>query len=217
MEDSYRTKGLRRKMVETVKGCGITDQRVLEALLKVPRHVFLDKAFVETAYENRAFSIGEGQTISQPYTVAYQTALLDVKPGDRVLEVGTGSGYQAAILAEMGAQVYTLERIKKLYDRTKSLLKSIGYKQIRCFHADGFEGLPGLAPFDKIIITAAAPEIPEKLKKQLSIGGIMIIPYGEGETQKMIKIVRVSEDAFEQEELDSFSFVPMLKGKTDQM
>lgn len=215
MEDTYRTKGLRKKMVETVKGCGIKDETVLNALMKVPRHVFLDKAFVETAYENRAFSIGEGQTISQPYTVAYQTVLLDIKPGDKVLEVGTGSGYQAAILAEMGAQVYTLERIRKLFDRTRPLLKSMGYKQIRCFHADGFEGLPGLAPFDKIIITAAAPEIPEKLMKQLSIGGIMIIPYGEGGTQKMIKIIRIGEDEYKQEELDDFSFVPMLKGKTD--
>lgn len=217
MEDSYRTKGLRKKMVETVKACGISNQLVLDALMRVPRHVFLDKAFVETAYENRAFSIGEGQTISQPYTVAYQTTLLNIKPGDKILEVGTGSGYQAAVLAEMGAQVYTLERIRKLYDRTKPLLKSMGYKQIRCFHADGFDGLPGLAPFDKIIVTAAAPEIPEKLMKQLTIGGIMIIPYGEGGTQKMIKIVRTSEDAFQQEELDDFSFVPMLKGKTDQL
>lgn len=217
MEDSYRARGLRKKMVETVKACGITDQAVLDAMMKVPRHAFLDKAFTETAYENRAFAIGEGQTISQPYTVAYQTSLLNVQPGEKILEIGTGSGYQAAILAEMGAQVYTLERIKKLYDRTKPLLKSLGYKQIRCFHADGFEGLPGLAPFDKIIITAAAPEIPEKLLKQLKVGGIMVVPYGEGNSQKMVRITRTSETDFEREELDDFSFVPMLKGKTDAL
>lgn len=215
MEDSYRDKGLRKKMVEQVNACGIKDQAVLEALSNVPRHAFLDKAFKEMAYENRAFSIGEGQTISQPYTVAYQTQMLNIQQGDKVLEIGTGSGYQAAVLAEMGAKVYTLERIRKLYERTQPLLKALGYKQIRCFHADGFEGLPGLAPFDKIIITAAAPEIPDTLLQQLAINGIMIVPFGEGNTQKMIRIIRKSASTFEREELEDFSFVPMLKGKTD--
>ncbi|MCO5234454.1 MAG: protein-L-isoaspartate(D-aspartate) O-methyltransferase [Chitinophagales bacterium] len=216
MEESHRHYGLRRKLVNVLKTKGISDPGVLEAIGKVPRHAFLDKAFIETAYEDRAFPIGEGQTISHPYTVAYQTQLLEIRKGDRVLEIGTGSGYQAAVLAEMGAQVYSIERIKKLYDHTKPILKSLNYKKIMCFYGDGFLGLPDLAPFDKIIITAAAPEIPEDILRQLKIGGIIIIPYGEGEKQLMLKITRKGDFQFEQETLDTFSFVPMLKGTKEK-
>jgi len=214
MLDSYRHQGLRKKMIAILESEGISDRKVLEAVGRVPRHVFLDKAFTEIAYENRAFPIGEGQTISHPYTVAYQTQLLEIRPGDRILEIGTGSGYQAAVLAEMGAMVYTLERVKALFDRTRPILKSLGYTKIRCFYGDGFAGLPDLAPFDKVIITAAAPEIPETLLKQMRIGGRMIIPHGEGKVQKMLKISRKGEHDYEQETLDDFSFVPMLRGKT---
>jgi len=215
MEDSHRHKGLRRKMIAVIKSKGIKDVNVLEAMNRVPRHVFLDKAFVEIAYEDRAFPIGSEQTISQPYTVAYQTQLLEVEKGDRILEVGTGSGYQTAVLAEMGARVYTIERVKPLYDKTKPKLKSLGYKQVKCFYGDGFVGLPDLAPFDKIIITAAAPEIPQSLLKQLKEGGWLIIAYGEGETQLMLKIQRVGESDFVQKTFETFSFVPMLRGVTE--
>jgi len=213
--DSNRHKGLRKKMISIIQSKGIEDQKVIEAIGRVPRHVFLDKAFVEIAYEDRAFPIGDGQTISHPYTVAYQTQLLDIQVGDKILEIGTGSGYQAAVLAEMGAIVYSIERVKSLYDRTKPILKTLGYKKIRCFYGDGYVGIPDLAPFDKIIITAAAPEIPNSLLKQVKVGGIIIIPYGEGQKQQMLKIIRVSESEFEQETLDSFSFVPMLRGKNE--
>lgn len=215
MEESNRHHGLRKKMVATIKAMGINDPKVLEAMGKVRRHAFLDEAFMEIAYENRAFPIGEGQTISQPYTVAYQTQLLDIQKNDKILEIGTGSGYQAAVLAEMGAIVYSIERVKKLYNRTQPILKSLKYKNIRCFHGDGFLGIPDLAPFDKIIITAAAPEVPQNILKQLKVGGIMIVPFGEGLTQQMLKITRTSENEFEQETLDSFSFVPMLRGKKE--
>lgn len=214
MIDSHRHKGLRKKMIAIIESKGIRDEKVLGAIGRVPRHVFLDKAFVEIAYEDRAFPIGEGQTISHPYTVAYQTQLLDIQQGDKILEIGTGSGYQAAVLAEMGAMVYSIERVKALYDRTKPILKGLGYNKIRCFYGDGFVGIPDLAPFDKIIITAAAPEIPETILKQLKVDGLLIIPYGEGQKQQMLKIKRTSEYEFEQETLDSFSFVPMLRGKT---
>ncbi len=214
MEESHRHQGLRKKMVAIIESKGIHDKKVLGAIGRVKRHVFLDKAFVEIAYEDRAFPIGEGQTISHPYTVAYQTQLLDVQAGDKILEIGTGSGYQAAVLAEMGAWVYSIERVKALYDKTRPILKALGYKKIRCFYGDGFIGIPDLAPFDKIIITAAAPEIPEAILKQLKVGGVLIIPYGEGEKQQMLKIKRVAEFEFEQETLDTFSFVPMLRGKT---
>lgn len=215
MIDSHRHQGLRKKMIAIIESKGIRDAKVLEAMGRVPRHAFLDKAFVEIAYEDRAFPIGDGQTISHPYTVAYQTQLLEIQKGDKILEIGTGSGYQAAVLAEMGAMVYSIERVKALYDKTKPILKSLNYRNIRCFYGDGFVGIPELAPFDKIIITAAAPEIPEAILKQLKVNGILIIPYGEGAQQQMLKIVRVSEFEFEQKTLDTFSFVPMLRGKTE--
>lgn len=215
MEDNHRHRGLRNKMIQIIREKGIQDEKVLDAMNRVPRHVFLDKAFVEIAYENRAFPIGDGQTISHPYTVAYQTQLLDVKEDEKILEIGTGSGYQAAVLAELGARVYTIERIRTLYDKTKPILKALGYRKVRCFYGDGYKGIPGIAPFDKIIITAAAPEIPQEILKQLKIGGTLIIPYGEGSSQQMLQIKRTGDYDFEQKTLDTFSFVPMLRGTTN--
>src|SRR5215217_536858 len=180
IEDTYRHKGLRKKLVETVKNKGITDERVLEAIEKIPRHFFLDSAFDEVAYEDKAFPIAERQTISQPYTVAYQTQLLEVKPFQKVLEIGTGSAYQASVLAELGAQVYTIERQKKLFESNKKFEYIKKYPNIKFFYGDGFEGLPTYAPFDRVIITAAAPEIPPKLVGQMKVGGKMVIPVDAG-------------------------------------
>jgi protein-L-isoaspartate(D-aspartate) O-methyltransferase len=212
-EDTYRHKGLRKKLVEVVKEKGITDEHVLKALNDLPRHFFMDSAFDEKAYEDKAFPIGEGQTISQPYTVAYQTQLLQVKAFEKVLEIGTGSAYQAAILATMGAQVYTIERQKKLFDlnREFSFLKK--YPNIKLFYGDGYEGLPTYAPFDKVLITAAAPFIPPKLVDQLKSGGMMVLPLGEGEVQRMMRITKLQSGAIKEEVFDNFSFVPMLEGK----
>lgn len=215
MIDTPRHKGLREKLVAQLQAEGIGDLKVLDALRRVPRHAFMDKAFNELAYENRAFSIGQGQTISQPYTVAYQTSLLNLSPGMKVMEIGTGSGYQAAVLAEMDVQLYTLERIQALFEKTKGLLKALGYRKIKCFYGDGFAGLPAFAPFDRIIITAAAPEMPEQLIKQLAIGGVMVIPFGAGDTQQMIRVTKTGAQTYEQEIFDDFKFVPMLKGKAD--
>ncbi|MBX5438555.1 MAG: protein-L-isoaspartate(D-aspartate) O-methyltransferase [Thermoflavifilum sp.] len=212
-EDSYRHKGLRKKLVDSLRRKGISDEAVLEAMQAVPRHFFMDTALESFAYEDRAFPIGEGQTISQPYTVAYQTQLLGVKPHDKILEIGTGSGYQACILAEMGAHVYTIERQRKLFERLKSFPFLARYPTIHFFYGDGYEGLPTFAPFDKIIVTAAAPYIPEKLIDQLKIGGIMVIPIGGREGQRMYRITKVDDQKFEQEVFDNFSFVPMVGGK----
>ena len=212
-EDNYRHKGLRRKLVQGIQDKGITDERVLTAVLEVPRHFFLDSAFDEVAYEDRAFPIGEGQTISQPYTVAYQTQLLEVQPFDKVLEVGTGSAYQAVILAEMGAQVYTIERQKKLFDANKKFHFLKKYPTIKFFYGDGYEGLPSFAPFDRILITAAAPEIPQKLIDQLKPGGMMVVPVGSGEVQEMMRLTKLDSGAIREEVFDRFSFVPMIKGK----
>lgn len=211
--DNYRHKGLRKKLVETIKEKGITDQRVLEAVNAIPRHFFLDPAFVETAYEDIAFQIGQGQTISQPFTVAYQTQLLEVKKRDKVLEIGTGSGYQACILAHLGAKVFTIERQKKLFEKTKKLIEQIGVPNIRMFYGDGFEGVPAYAPYDKILITAAAPSVPLKLFAQLKVGGCLVMPYGEGRVQEMQRITKVDASNYEREEFEEFRFVPMLKGK----
>ncbi|HMO32634.1 MAG TPA: protein-L-isoaspartate(D-aspartate) O-methyltransferase [Lacibacter sp.] len=214
-EDTYRHKGLRRQLVEELQKKGISDERVLEAIGNIPRHFFLDTAFVDIAYEDRAFPIGEGQTISQPYTVAYQTQLLEVKPFERVLEIGTGSAYQACVLAEMGAQVFTIERQKKLYDYNKNsflFLKS-KYPQLKLFYGDGFEGLPTFAPFDKVIITAAAPFVPPKLIAQLKTGGKMVIPVDEDDCQRMKRLTRQADGSFTEEVFEQFSFVPMLGGK----
>lgn len=212
-EDSYKHKGLRRQLVEVVRNKGITDEKVLQAILHIPRHFFMDSAFDKIAYEDRAFPIAEGQTISQPYTVAYQTQLLEIKPHEKILEVGTGSGYQASILAELGAQVYTIERQKKLFEANKQFAWIRKYPSIRFFYGDGYEGLPTYAPFDKIIITAAAPSIPQKLIEQLKPGGKMVIPVGEGKVQRMIRITKGKDGGVIEEEFDQFSFVPMVEGR----
>lgn len=212
-KDSYRHKGLRKKLVDTVRSKGITDEAVLAAIDKIPRHFFLDSAFDEVAYEDRAFPIGEGQTISQPYTVAYQTQLLEIKKFDKVLEIGTGSAYQAVVLAELGAQVYTIERQKKLFEANKQFLLLKKYPSVKFFYGDGFEGLPTYGPFDKVIITAAAPEIPPKLIEQLKPGGMMVIPLGAGDVQQMLRITKLENGSLKEEVFDRFSFVPMLEGK----
>ena len=215
VEDTYRHKGLRKKLVDGVRRKGITDERVLDALSKIPRHFFLDSAFDETAYEDKALPIGEGQTISQPYTVAYQSQLLDVLPFMKVLEIGTGSAYQAVVLAEMGAQVYTIERQKKLFESNKQFAFLKKFPTIKFFYGDGYEGLPTFAPFDRILITAAAPEIPAKLVEQLKPGGKMIIPLGAGDVQQMMRITKLPNRALKEEVFDHFSFVPMIGGKKD--
>ncbi len=209
MEDSYRHRGLRRKLVEIVKEKGIKDVNVLNALQKIPRHYFFDMAFLEHAYQDKAFPIGEGQTISQPFTVAFQTQLLNIQEGDKVLEIGTGSGYQACILLEMGAQVYTIEYIRKLYERTKKFLPSMGYRA-HFFHGDGTKGLPAFSPFDKILVTAAAPKIPKPLIDQLKIGGELVIPVGDDNLQRMIKLTKKSESKIVKESHDYFCFVPLV-------
>jgi protein-L-isoaspartate(D-aspartate) O-methyltransferase len=214
-EDSYRHKGLRKKLVEIVKEKGIQDEKVLTAMATLPRHFFLDSAFDEEAYEDRAFPIAEKQTISQPYTVAYQSQLLQVKTFDKVLEIGTGSAYQACILAEMGAQVYTIERQKKLFEENKKFAFLSKYPNIKFFYGDGYEGLPTYAPFDKILITAAAPEVPPKLVAQLKTGGMMVLPEGTGDVQIMKRIIKLENGELKTEVFDRFSFVPMLGGKNE--
>jgi protein-L-isoaspartate(D-aspartate) O-methyltransferase len=212
-EDTYRHKGLRKKLVDTVREKGITDEKVLNAINIIPRHFFLDSAFDQVAYEDRAFPIGEGQTISQPYTVAYQTQLLDIKPFEKILEIGTGSAYQACVLAEMGVVVYTIERQKTLFDSNKTFFYLKKYPTIKFFYGDGYEGLPTFAPFDKIIITAAAPGIPLKLIEQLKPGGMMVIPVGLGGIQQMRRIIKLENGALKEEVFDNFSFVPMIEGR----
>jgi protein-L-isoaspartate(D-aspartate) O-methyltransferase len=215
LEDKHVHKGLRKQMVDLLRQKGITDESVLTAINAVPRHYFLDSAFVTHAYEDRAFPIGEGQTISHPHTVAYQTQLLQINKLDKVLEIGTGSVYQATILAEMGARVYTIERQKKLFDLHIDYVFKNKYPTIKFFFGDGFAGLPSYAPFDKIIITAAAPFIPPKLVEQLKPGGIMVLPVneGEGDQQRMIRITKDMNGEITEESFDIFSFVPMLTGK----
>lgn len=213
-EDTYRHKGLRKKLVDLIREKGITDQRVLDAIGAVPRHFFLDSAFDEVAYEDRAFPIGVEQTISQPYTVAYQTQLLDIKPFEKILEIGTGSAYQCSILAEMKAQVFTIERQKQLFDNNKQFAFIKKYSNIKFFYGDGYEGLPTYAPFDKIIITAAAPIIPPKLIAQLKTGGKMVLPLGEYTgVQKMTRLTKLADGSYTEESFDNFSFVEMKEGK----
>lgn len=202
---------MRKKLVEELRRKGISDERILVAMAALPRHFFLDKAFEEWAYQDKPFPIGNEQTISQPYTVAYQTSLLQVKKRDKILEVGTGSGYQAALLAMLGTRVYTVERQELLYKKAKALLSKLQLGNIRCYLRDGYKGLPEFAPFDKIIITAGAAEIPQPLLEQLAIGGILVVPVGEN-VQKMHRITRLSEDKYEDELLANFRFVPLLKG-----
>jgi protein-L-isoaspartate(D-aspartate) O-methyltransferase len=198
-------------MVDSLRRRGISDESVLAAMGSVPRHFFLAKDFEDHAYEDKPFPIGNDQTISQPFTVAYQTTLLEIETRDKVLEIGTGSGYQAAILAALGAKVYTVERQEALYFHAKSLLADLGFRTVHCFFRDGSLGLKEYAPFKKIIVTAGAPIVPEPLKQQLDIGGTLVIPVGN-ETQKMMKIKRLSETRFQEEVLDSFKFVPFLDG-----
>lgn len=207
--DSYRHKGLRRKLVEELRKKGIRDEAVLTAIDKVPRHFFLSSAFLEYAYENRAFSIGAGQTISHPSTVARQTELLELKAGDKVLEIGTGSGYQTCVLCELGAKVWSIERQRELYDTAGPLIKSLGYRP-QLYYGDGYKGKAAFAPFDKILVTCGAPYIPDALLEQLAIGGKLIIPVGEGEHQTMLEIVRQGEMEYLKNEHGRFSFVPML-------
>ena len=211
--DTYRHQGLRKKLVDNLRAKGISDESVLQAIGDVPRHFFLDSAFDEIAYEDRAFPIGQGQTISHPYTVAYQSQLLGANRFDKVLEVGTGSAYQATVLARMGALVYTIERQKALFDSNRGFLRLQEQPGIKYFYGDGFAGLPTYAPFDKILITAAAPSIPDRLIEQLRPGGWMVVPVGEGDIQQMKKVTKLSHDAISEEIFDNFSFVPMLSGK----
>ncbi len=211
MEDSFMHQGLRRKLVEAVKAKGIRDDRVLAAMLRVPRHFFMDSGFLKFAYADKAFPISSGQTISQPFTVAFQTELLEVREHQKVLEVGTGSGYQAAVLAEMGARVYSIERIRKLHQSAQLLLAQLGY-HVKFFIGDGNLGLPAFAPFDRILVTAGTSEIPEALKQQLSPDGILVIPLGNREVQVMTKCVRSGENSFETSSHGSFVFVPLKQG-----
>jgi protein-L-isoaspartate(D-aspartate) O-methyltransferase len=212
-EDSYLQKGMRKQLVQIVRDKGIKDERVLAAIEAIPRHFFLDPAFERQAYEDRAFPITAGQTISQPYTVAFQTQMLELKKFDKVLEIGTGSAYQACVLAEMGITLYTIERQRALYDHVGQFFFLKKYPNIRRFFGDGFEGLPSFAPFDKILITCGAPFIPPKLLTQLKPGGIMVIPVGEGEMQKMTRITKDKDGNIREDVMGNFSFVPMLQGK----
>lgn len=208
IEDNYKQRGLRNKLVKKLREKGISNDSVLAAIGKVPRHAFFDDALLSHAYEDKAFPIGEGQTISQPYTVAFQTEKLNIKPGDKVLEIGTGSGYQAAVLLELGAKVYTIEYQKKLYDRTREFLPALGYKPF-FFLGDGSKGIPAKAPYDKIIVTAGAPVVPTALTDQLNENGILIIPVGNRESQKMLRITKAN-GKLKQETFDNFAFVPLL-------
>ena len=214
MVDSFRHKGLRRKLAEEIKEKGIKDIRIIEAIEKIPRHLFMDSSFLEFAYQDKPFPIGSGQTISQPYTVAFQTELLQIKENDKVLEIGTGSGYQACVLLELGAKVFSIERQKKLFDKTKTFLPKLGYRP-KLYYGDGYAGLPAFAPFDKIIITAAAPEIPQALFDQLKVDGIMVIPHGESDTQVMKSIQKKSNSDFSEQKHGLFRFVPLLVDKAN--
>jgi len=211
IEESFEAKGKRKRLVEELRSKGITDEKVLGAIGRVPRHIFMDDAFMRHAYQDKAFPIAAGQTISQPYTVAVQTILLNVGKRDHVLEIGTGSGYQAAVLAEMGVKVYTIERQRELFRKAQTLLGSMGYR-IQFFLGDGYEGQPQYGPYDGIIITAATAEVPDKLLKQLRIGGRLVVPCGDRDTQVMTLYTRRGEDDYEITTHGYFVFVPMLKG-----
>jgi protein-L-isoaspartate(D-aspartate) O-methyltransferase len=214
IRDSHKQQGNRRKLVKLLEEKGIKDKHVLDAIGKVPRHLFLNSAFEEQAYEDRPFAIGAGQTISQPFTVATQSELLQVKKGMKVLEIGTGSGYQAAVLYAMGVKVFTVERIKELYDKTSKLLPKLGYRA-KCFYGDGNLGIPTWAPYNRIIITAGAPIIPEGLLDQLKVGGIMVIPVTEGDVETMKTITKLEDGTTKTQDHGTFRFVPMLEDKLD--
>mgnify|MGYP001373538871 FL=1 len=212
MLDSYKHKGLRNKLVEELINKGIKDLSVLDAIANVPRHLFMDSGFIDHAYQDKAFPIGSGQTISQPFTVAFQTELLNVKKGDKILEIGTGSGYQAAVLCEIGAKVFTIERIKELYRKTSIFLPSINYRPKKMIYGDGYIGYVEESPYDGIIVTAGASEIPEKLFTQLKIGGRLVVPIG-AEVQKMVLYIKKAENEYEIKDFGDFQFVPLLKNK----
>lgn len=211
--DTHRHKGLRQQLVNELKRKGIHDPRILNAFLDIPRHYFLDKTFADWAYKDVAFPIDADQTISQPFTVATQTNLLNIVKGDKVLEIGTGSGFQAAVISYLGAKVYTIERQRVLFDKTEKFLHRLGYGHIRTLYGDGYQGAPRFAPFDKIIITAGASEIPLQLIQQLKPGGIMVIPLGDdGDTQKMLRLTKKEDGTLIRENFGDFKFVPFLKG-----
>lgn len=211
--DEYRHKGLRKQLIDSLRTKGITDEKVLQAMNNTPRHFFMDLALDRIAYEDRAFPIAKEQTISQPYTVAYQTQLLEVKPFEKILEIGTGSTYQACVLAQLGAQVFTIERQKIIFDLNKNFEYAKKFPSIKFFYGDGFEGLPTFAPFDKIIITAAAKTIPPKLVEQLKPGGMMVVPVDEGKSQRMLRITKKPDGTIAEERFDLFTFVRMEHGK----
>jgi len=211
LSDTYKHRGLRKMLVDNLRRKGIKDEKVLSAINEVPRHLFIESGFINYAYKNQAFPIGSGQTISQPYTVAYQTSLLNVKPKEKILEIGTGSGYQTAVLIKMGAIVYTIERQHDLFVKTNQLLPELGFFP-HSFFGDGYKGLPTYGPFDKILVTAGAPTLPKELLKQLRIGGRMVIPLGSDEGQTMFVYTRTGEDKYQEETHGKFVFVPMLKG-----
>ena len=214
MKDTFRHKGLRQILVDKIRKKGISNESVLNMINEIPRHLFLDNAFVQFAYQDKPFPIGSGQTISQPYTVAFQTQLLELNPYEKVLEVGTGSGYQAAVLIGMEANVYTIERQKELFQKTKEFLPELGYN-CNFYYGDGYKGLEQFAPFDKIIVTCGAPTIPEDLIQQLKVGGRMVAPIGEGDVQVMKLIEKISETETKITTHGKFSFVPMLNDKTN--
>jgi len=221
-EDEYLFKGKRKRLVEQLKIKGIKNEIVLAAIEKIPRHLFFDNttarpALLDHAYSDKALPIGSGQTISHPYTVAFQTEQLEIKQSEKVLEIGTGCGYQTAVLIEVGAKVYSIERQKTLYDKTKLFLPYIGYSSAKLIYGDGYKGLPQFAPFDKIIVTAGAPYIPNDLLSQLKIGGIMLIPIGEGNTQEMIWLKKTTNTTFDKKVLGSFKFVPLLQNKVNKV
>lgn len=217
-EDEYLFKGKRKRLVEQLRLKGIKNQKVLNAIEKIPRHLFFDPttgrpALLDHSYSDKALPIGAGQTISHPYTVAFQTEQLDIQPGEKILEIGTGCGYQTAVLLEMGARVYSIERQKTLFDKTKLFLPYIGYAGAKLVYGDGYKGLPLYAPFDKIIVTAGAPYIPNDLLVQLKIGGIILIPIGDGATQEMVWLKKTGETSFDKKTMGNFKFVPLLQNK----
>jgi len=214
MEDNYRHKGMRKKLVNEIQKKGILNEQILDAINSIPRHLFMDSSFLEFAYEDKPFPIGSGQTISQPYTVAFQTQLLNVKPGVKILEIGTGSGYQACVLAEMGVEVYSIERQKKLFEKTRKFLSKFSY-DLHLFCRDGYLGLPEHAPFDGILITAAAPEIPQTLINQLKTGGVLVIPLGDANVQTMFRMVKKKDGSLLKQAFGEFRFVPLLKNTSN--